>query len=284
MKRLDKNFNKLLFCIGLLFSETARPEASNILALDYGQDNEDGSLFSGLLDLSLPRDFNLSLGAGSDTISTDQDPVTTKQYSITLGHQYLVSARQSFNWSVGYREWGKKEEIESRDAILGLSFSNRRWSVAADFETGALELFIRPGFANRIRSIASDRRALRLTTAYTFKQATTLISYQQRKYEKDVSLLSSRVALQQALNGIALNQAYALSRNELLIAYEWAFERFDAGADYNRIISIVDNHKNTYAAVFIRYYTNNNVMLNARVEQEIGVDSTLLTAGIAILF
>ncbi len=169
---------------------------------------------------------------------------------------------------------GQKNTIETKDSSIniGYFFNNR----------GTCRLVIKLEFTNFITSITSDRDAWRLSTEFNHRTETLWASYQQRDYEKNLPAINQPHTLQRAIKDIALSQAYALSKKELTLGYEWLLEKFDLSTDYNRIISVVDNHRNHYAGISTRFYIEQNLTTSLRVEQEINNHFTVLTAGIGI--
>jgi len=253
----------------------------NYISLNAGLDNDNGNLFDAYIDIALTDELRATLGLGENTTESTDGSFTTKQQQISIVGYHSQSQLSALTWSLGYRTWGKKDTIETQDSNIsaGYFFSNN-WHLSLDYETGKLELFIKPEFASRAASISSDRNAWRLTTGFTHNTGSFWISFLQRKYEKNLPAINQQRTLQRAIKNIALNQAYALSKEELTTGYEWLFETMDLGIEYNQLVSVVDNHHNHYASIYSRFYVGQNLTVNLRIEQEINDRFTVYTAGI----
>ncbi len=264
-----------------LFCGLAHAESVNYVSLSTGLDNDNGNLFDAYIDIALTDELRTTLGLGENTTESTDGSFTTKQQQISIAGYHSQSELSALTWSLSYRTWGKKGTIETQDSSIstGYFFSNN-WQLSLDYETGKLELFIKPEFASRATSISSDRNAWRLTTGFTHNTGSFWLSFLQRKYEENLPAINQRLTLQRAIKNIALNQAYALSKEELTLGYEWLFETLDLGIEYNRLVSVVDNHRNYYASIYTRFYVGQNLTVNLRIEQEINDRFTVYTAGI----
>jgi len=283
------NFIHLLLANLLIFllisaGSFAQAETVNYASLSAGLDNDSGNQYDAYVDVALISDLRLVLGTGEYTSNSGNNNFTTRQNQIALAGHHLHDDLSAISWSLGYQTWGKKDAIESQDTVFSAGyFFKNNWHLSVDYETGKLELFIRPGSRLDLTSLSSKRKAWRFTTGYSHSTGSVWASFLTRKYEKNLPSLQ-RPVLQRAINGIALSQAYALSKEELTLGYEWLFETLDLGVDYNRIISVVDNHKNQYASIYTRHYIGQNLMINLRLEQEVNDSFTVFTAGIGIVW
>jgi len=259
----------------------ARAESVNYISLNTGLDNDNGSLFDAFIDIAFTEELRISLGLGENTAESTEGSFTTKQQQVSITGNHKQSTLSALTWSLSYRIWGKKGTIETQDSniSIGYFFSNN-WHLSLDYETGKLELFIKPEFASRVISINSDRNAWRLTTGFNHNAGSFWLSFLQREYEENLSAINQQRRLQRAIKNIALNQAYALSKEELTLGYEWLFETLDMGIDYSRLVSVIDNHRNHYASIYTRFYVGQNLTVNLRIEQEVNDHFTVYIAGI----
>ena len=270
-----------LILISLFVSQYARAETSNFASLTAGLDNENGSLFDAYVDMSLTEILRISLSAGENTSDTNEGKFTTRQIQTSISGLHTNKNQSAMAWSIGYRTWGKSNVIETEDSIISIGyFSPDNWHLSLDYETGQLQLYTRGEFSKRQKSLKSNRDAWRLSFDHTHNGGFAWMSYLQRNYAQNLSLLNERRNAQRAINNIALNQAFALSKEELTLGYEWFLETLDLGVDYNRIISVVDNHRNHYASIFTRHYVGNNLTVDLRIEQEINDRFTVFTVGV----
>jgi len=263
-----------------LFSGLAHAEPVHYVSLNTGLDSDNGTLVDAYIDIGVSEKLRISLGLGQDTVQGTEGSITTKQRQISISGYHHQSGFSALTWSLSYRTWGKKDAIETQDSniSIGYFFSNH-WHLMLDYEIGKLEMFIKPKFAKRIASIASDRHAWRLTTGYTHHSGAFWLSFLQRQYEKNLPVISQRPRFQRAITSIALDHAYSLSKEEFSMGYEWLFETLDLGVDYSRYASTANNHYH-YASIYTRFYIGLNLTVNLAVEQEINAPFTVYTAGI----
>jgi len=255
----------------------------NYLLVSGGLDNQSGNHADAALDIALNRVLRVNAQVGETTTDSDTGSLTTRQLELGLTGSHPVTASSTLSWSLGYRHWGNNHVIESRDWRIGLGYRYAsRWNIAVDYETGNIKAFIKPEFSNRGRSVNSDRRAWRLSTGYTASTGTAWVSFLRRDYAKDITTLTRRRALRRAIKRFALDQAYALSKQELNLGYEHFFESLDLGLEYNRITLIINDQHNQYASLYTRFYIGRSWTTGLRVEQEIGHQFTDFTVDIGL--
>lgn len=265
-------------------------EPLNFASLNVGLDNDEGNLIDAYLSYSLTNDLQLSLGVGEYSSETADEEFTSGQNQVGLNGQITSKNRSTYNWSLNYQTWGVNDVIETQDTTISLGYFfapdsyKYNWHISLDYETGKLELFIKPQFSVRARSIISDRNAWRFSTGFLHNTGSGWISFLKRDYEENLPAINQRPLLQNAIKSIALSQAYALSKEELTLGYEWLFETMDLGLDYNRIISVVDNHRNQYLSIFTRHYAGQNLMINFRLEREVNENFLVFTAGVGLIW
>lgn len=291
-------FNLLLYLVFYVFlwgagillplqvhAESDSTQAVNYASLTAGVDSDSGSQFAAYLDLVLAESLRLNAGIGEVSATTVDETFTTRQVNLSLAGNVGTGDSSAFTWAAGVQTWGKKEVIETQDRRIsaGYIFSTG-WNFSVDYETGSLEVFIKPQFAQRLQSISSGRNAWRLTTGFTTTSSSGWVSFLSRDYEKDLTAFTRRDRLQLAVKSIALSQAYALSKEEFTIGYEWFFEEFDLGGDYNRVTSVVDNHRNEYVSIYTRLYIGEAMTADFRVEQEVNDSFTVFTAGVGLVW
>ena len=274
-----------IFLILGLIATAATADTVNYASLSAGVDNDNGSLINAYGDFALNETLRVNFSLGENTVAGEDEDFSTKQYQLAIAGHHNQSAGRAITWSLGYQVWGKTEAIESQDRRVSLGyFFNPQWHVSVDYEKGSLEVFFKPRFSRRKSSLSSDRQAWRLSTGYTVDTGSAWLSYLQREYEKDLPAINRRPLLQRSIKSIALNQAYALSKEELTLGYEWFFESMDLGADYNRITSVVDNHRNQYASLYTRFYIGQSMTADLRLEQEINDNFTVFIAGVGFVW
>ncbi|HHJ35738.1 MAG TPA: hypothetical protein ENJ87_08220 [Gammaproteobacteria bacterium] len=275
--------SKLLITIIFSVSSITHAGSDNYASFNIGRDNDDGGLFDAYVDIALTEALHIDLGAGQNTIDSDEGKFKTKQTQISLSGLHTYDEQSAISWSAGYRSWGKTDVIEARDTIFSVGyFSPLQWHVSLDYELGELKLFTRREFENRQKFLSSDRDAWRLSLDYAHDTGFVWISFLRRNYKKNLSLINQKRTLQRAIKRFALSQAFALSKEELTLGYEWSFEKLSLGADYNRIVSVIDNRRNQYASIFTRYDIGQDLTINFRIEQEIKNSFTVFTAGVGV--
>jgi hypothetical protein len=269
----------------LLIMSTVHAESLNYAAFSAGLDDEDGRQYDVYADIGLIEELRFILAFNKYIFNSKNEDFSTRQSDFTLAGHHIQEDQSAFSWSLGVQSWGKRDVIETGDVVLSAGyFFKYNWHLSLGYETGNVELFIRPEFASRATSISSKRRAWRFTTGYSSVTGSVWLSLLKREYEQNLPALDRRPILQRSIKSVALSQAYALSKEELSIGYEWVLEALDIGVDYNRITSVVDDQRSQYLSIFSRYYVGEDVMVNFRVEQEINDSFTVFTAGIGFVW
>ncbi|HHO59184.1 MAG TPA: hypothetical protein ENJ64_03000 [Thiotrichales bacterium] len=278
-------FFRVALLVFLPVAGAAGAERINYASLSAGVDNDNGSLFNAYGDFSLTQALRINFSVGQNTARSEDETFSTKQYQLAIAGHHEQAGGRAITWSLGYQAWGKTETIESQDSRISLGyFFNPNWHASMDYEKGSLEVFIKPRFSRRQTSLASDRKAWRLTTGYTGDSGSGWVSYLQRDYEKNLPAINRRPLLQRAIKSIALSQAYALSKEELTLGYEWFFDNMDLGLDYNRITLVVDSGRNHYASIYARFYPGQSMTVDVRLEQEVNANFNVLIAGIGFVW
>ncbi len=280
-KSINRQFIYVLAILFFLTSGFVRAEPLNYISLTTGLDNDNGRLFDAYLDIALTEELRLSLGTGASTSKNTESSFTTRSQQVTISGYHKQPNLSALNWSLSYQTWGGKDTIETRDSNISIGYSfNNSWHFSIDYETGQLALFIKPQFSRKAVAINSDRHAWRFSTSYSHQTGSFWLSVLQRKYDKNLPAISQHGRIQRAIKHNALSQAYTLSKDELTLGYEWFFDTLDLGTDYHRLVSVIDSQRSHYFSIFSRFYVNQHLSINLRIEQEIDASSTLYTAGV----
>lgn len=249
----------------------------NYFSLSVGGDNQNNRQWSGLLQLATGEDYLFDLAAGQNRINDIDPSYTTSSYQLGFGSDRY----NSFNWRIGYESWGKSQTIETTDTDVELSYlPDKRWQFAVRYERGDVTLYIDPLFSDRLSSVSSKRDAFGLNIGYGSGGSRWYLSYLDRDYDRDLSAINTSAALQLILKSIALDQVYALSSKEYLLAYDHLFDDYTLGIEFSRVNSVVDNTDSDFVSLVTRYYLDDTYSIKASLHDSL--DSSHLSASIGI--
>ncbi len=250
----------------------------NHARLAAGRDNAGNTQLSATLQLTVFDDWLLDVGAGESRIN-DSDPA----YATTSLQAGIGSAGyDGFNWYAGFSDWGKSGAIKTEDGVIELGYRQLKWWTSAQYQQGEVTLYLAPRFSSRRPTISSNRDAFGVTIGFSGDNSRGWLSWLHRSYERDVSRLNSSALLRAILQNIALDQAYALTRDEYTAGFQWYWRQADARLELSRAVSAVDGSASHFVTLSMRYTIDAALSVDASVLTASGSNLTTLTLGVGL--
>ncbi len=250
----------------------------NHARLSAGRDNAGNTQLNTGVQLIVADDWLVDFAAGESNINDSDPAYTTRSLQAGLGS----AAHDGFSWYAGFSNWGKSGAIKTEDSIIELGYHRRTWWASAQYQQGDVTLYIAPRFSSRRSAISSGRDALGATVGYSGDNGRGWLSWLHRRYDLDVSRINTSALLQEILQSIALDQAYALTRDEYSAGYQWYWRDVDARVEFNRAISAVDGSGSNFVSLSLRYYLDASLSIDAGLLAASGSNLTTLTYGIGL--
>ena len=246
--------------------------------LSAGRDNAGNTQLNVGVQLVALDDWLVDVAAGKSNLNDSDPAYSTRSLQVGFGG----AAHDGFNWYAGFSNWGKSGAIKTEDGVIELGYHQRKWWASLQYQQGDVTLYLAPRFSSRRSAISSGRDALGATVGYSGDNGRGWLSWLHRRYDRDVSRINTSVLLQQILQSIALDQAYALTRDEYSAGYQWYWRHADARVEFNRTISAVDGAGSDFVSLSLRYSLDASLSIDAGLLAASGSDLTTLTFGIGL--
>ncbi len=252
--------------------------SQNHARLAAGRDNAGNTQLSAAVQLTVFDDWLLDIGAGESRINDSNPAYATTSLQAGIGS----AGYDGFNWYAGFSDWGKSGAIKTEDGIIELGYRQLKWWTSAQYQQGEVTLYLAPRFSSRRPTISSNRDAFGVTIGFSGDNSRGWLSWLHRSYERDVSRLNSSALLQAILQNIALDQAYALTRDEYTAGYQWYWRQADARLELSRAVSAVDGSASHFVTLSLRYSIDAALSVDASVLTASGSNLTTLTLGVGL--
>lgn len=243
----------------------------NALWLYGGVDEQGGGYYGASGDLAIidALHFNFAVTEQNYAVET-----------VDLRGGFSGAINRNFSWSVLRKFWGKPDKLEKNDTAFSLSFYYRRFNLRGAYETGDVEIFLRPSPFIRRDSVSIEHLAYELGAGYSWPVFYTRIGYKQHEYDKDLSAISRRPRLFLSFDAVSLQQATALADFEASILLGLNSQGMIAELFVSRIKSAIFEDINTYAT--LRLAKGLSRQLELGLDFELPVNEVPFSAGLSL--
>ena len=250
----------------------------NVVRLGASGDNAGNTQWSAGLQLQATDSLLLDASLSQSAINDSVPAYSTTAYRAGVGS----AAYDGFIWYAAFSAWGKRNSIETEDSLLELRYRALHWWGALQLSRGDVVLFIDPVFSNRLRSISSGREAAGISLGRDTAEDRWWLSWLHRDYERNVALLNNSLVLQRILQSVALDQAYALSRDEYSLGWQWFWRHSDTRLEFSRVVSAVDAAESDYVSLNQRFSLDDTLSLSIGLQTAVGSGLNTLSAALAL--
>lgn len=233
----------------------------NNIWLSYSQDANDTIAKAMLLTLELGEDDQLILGAAQTVSVYNQYNLSTNDYSVT----YSTFRLSPWSVDLGYRYWGKDQELEIRTASLTPTWNGELWSLGLNLEQRTITFYSRQFLSGTYsRDLDSTGFGPEINFADgNWSWSLTAMDY---SYSKDLSNLNlARVLVilgaRTFLHATTLTDWYAMTQ------LNYDFDKFAMGAKYVHSISAIDQAPTDSASLLFDFDLSQRTTLSLEAGQ-----------------